>query len=68
VDAPRGRKFKVVQVDRESGLCLGRLGSGETVCLKEDAKCTMKHEGGDSLDASTTGFIIVVKKLGVRFL
>jgi hypothetical protein len=38
------------------------------VCLKEDAKCTTKHEGGDSLDASTTGFIIVVKKLGIGFL
>ena len=68
MDTPRGRKFKVVRVVRESGLCLGRIGSGETVCLKEDAKCTTKHEGGDSLDVSTTGFIIVVKKLGIGFL
>jgi hypothetical protein len=69
VDAPRGRKYKVVRVMRESGLCLGRIGAGETVCLKEDAKCTTtKHEGGDSLDASTTGFIIVMKKLGIGFL
>jgi hypothetical protein len=53
VDAPRGRKYKVVRVVRESGLCLGRIGSGEIVCLKEDAKCTTKHEGGDSIDVSS---------------
>jgi hypothetical protein len=42
VDTPRGRKFKVVRVVRESGLCLGRIGSGETVCLKEDEHETHK--------------------------
>ena len=36
--------------------------------LKEDAECTTKHEVGDSLDVSTTGFIIIVKKLGIGFL
>ena len=32
VDAPRGRKYKVIRVVRESGLYLGRIGSGDTVC------------------------------------
>ena len=68
MDAPRGRKlYKVVRVDRENWFCLGRVGSGETVCLKDDEKCTTKHDGGESLYASTTGLIIVLTKPGVGF-
>ena len=67
MDVPRGKKCKNVRADRESGFCLSWIGSGETVCLKDDKKCTTKHEGDESLDASTTGFIIVLKKLGVGF-